>query len=826
MKHIILIMALLLTLVAPVFADPTPGSPDAELPQIGGPGWMGLPIANTDNLFTPFVNPALMGTFSDDGLGWAHLWDGNKLRDRYWLIANLEGLSYNYEYDKETTGKSVNRHMLALGNELMPAHILPNLYGGTSYGWTNNRFGKGAWRSGFAYRPLNAASLAFTWDNPYQAAPAYRFGAAVRPLALVPGMKGYRLELSADLDYRKNPGDYELLKPTLGLQTQLLDGLNLGGSYNLEDETFRLTFSLSNGKTDLGAVSQMKGKDYYALPYIHLTDKAFRPLLGQQSKNFFNLPLKGSLVSYKAPKYKLGPFSIYDKDVNSINEVIDRVNQAKRDPAVSGITLNNPGFSASFALMQELIAALQDFKASGKTINCYYDNISNGGYIFASAIADNIYLNPLGSVDLRGLSVTSPYFNKLLRTLGVDIINLRSHKYKSAGNMLSEEEMTAAEREVYESMLQSIYGQMTAYIAAGRGDKLKKGVDATIDAGPYYLAQDALNAGLVDELAYEDEVAGKLKDAYGISKKLSTLADYRQYDWAKPKQDLVAVIYASGNIVMGNGTPGQNIAHDTTAKLIRAARKNKDYKGIILRIDSGGGSAQASDIIWHELELAKSENKKPIVVSMAGVAASGGYYIACNADKIVAEPTTLTGSIGVIGLIPNFERMMDKIGVNWSTVKQGENSDFGSVYRAWTEEEKARMTGHIEAIYEDFVGKVDAGRKNLSLDQVHDLAQGRVWTGEQAKQNGLIDELGGLEEAKNQMRELAKLKGQLTLVDATTYRSGLTIEMSGNPLMSIPGLDLVQTFGKDYLKLYDLWKDYQNEPVLILTPISPEAIDF
>ncbi|MDZ4182870.1 MAG: S49 family peptidase, partial [Candidatus Cloacimonadaceae bacterium] len=621
-----------------------------------------------------------------------------KLQNHYWFIANLEGISYMYENNDRTS-----YHTFGWGTELFPAHLMPNLYVGTAYKWMNGDYDKGTYRSGVTYRPTNSASLAMTWDNPYKAAPAYRFGAAVRPLAFVPSIRDNRIELSADFDYAKNTErDYELKKPTFGINTELINGIGIGATYNTETESAMLNFSLNSGKTSIGTLTRVKeNENTHSIGYIHLTDKAFAPFLGIKSKNWYAMKMPASIVTYKAPKYKFGPFEVFEQGQKSIEEVIKEINRAKEDPTIQGLLFTNPSFATSFALQQELLLAMNEFKSAGKKIEFYFDNISNGGYIFASAIADNIYLNPMGSVDLRGLSITSPYFKSLLDTMGIDVLNFRSHKYKNAGNMFSETEMTPAEREVYDALLQSIMDNAIAQINAGRGERLTKPVQSTIDAGPYFLATDALNAGLVDKLIYQDELNKTIKASAGFSKQKSVMEDYRDYSWAKPRENQIAVIYATGNIVMGKGAAGKMIAHDTTVKLIRAARKNKAYKGIILRVDSGGGSAQASDIILRELELAQSENKKPVVVSMTGVAASGGYYIACGADRIIAQPTTLTGSIGVIGLVFNVQRMMEKIRVNWSTVKKGENADFGSMYRQWTQEEKDLMEHYIEVVYED-----------------------------------------------------------------------------------------------------------------------------
>ncbi len=782
-----------------------------------------LPIASTDNMFAPYANPALLGTGSVGGTGWAHAIQNSKLQNQYWFFANLDGLSYVYENSYATS-----KHNLAAGWELFPRHILPNLYGGTSYKWKNSSFGKGSFRSGLMYRPHNSTSVAFTWDNPYHASPAYHAGISLRPLAFISPQNDYRVEGSLDLNYSKGgDGSYQMLKPSLGINTQLLDGINLGATYNLESETAFLNFSLGFGRDQIGTAAIAKeGQKTALIAYYNNPDLSFKPFLGITGRKWYKLNLNGEVVTYKGSKYNLGPIRIFDSNQITIDALIANIHDAMQDKAVQGILLVNPSFATSFALQQELIGALQEFKASGKKINAYYDNISNGGYIFAASIADNIYLNPMGSLDLRGISITSPYLGDLLKEVGVDVMNFRSHKYKSAGNMFSESEMTTAEREVYDSILQSIYDQMIAQVNAGRGQKLRQPVETLIDAGPYYLAQEALNKGLVDKLIFEDELEKLLKDTDGFASSQDKVVRYRDFAWSVPKEKLIAVVYATGNIVMGKGEVGKMIAHDTTVKKIRAARKNKDYKGIILRVDSGGGSAQASDIIMRELTLAQTENKLPVVVSMAGVAASGGYYIACNADRIIADPATLTGSIGVIGLAFNAKRMFDKVKVHWSTVSKGQNADMGSMYREWTEAEKARMTSYIETVYEDFVAKVDAGRDELDLDQVHEYAQGRVWTGEQAKDLGLIDDLGGMDVAIEHMRELSGITGKIRLVDATGSASGMSINLSADPFASVPAIAVLNDLEGEYIRLYDMWSRFSEGEALMLSPVAAPVVNF
>lgn len=792
-------------------------------------GWQEFPIAGIDNLFIPYANPSLIGTGNASGLSLVHLANEEQFEKHYWLMYKSNGLSYAYERDHGT-----DYHMFGTGFELLPAHILPNLYVGTNFRFENGEGKYGTFRSGVTYRPTDYGSFAFTWDNPLKGKPFYRGGLAVRPFAFTDKIADYRLELSADVNYSyiySNEG-YEMKKPILGLNTQILDGVKLGATYNLEEETALLSFSLSAANFEVGTMAKTikkengNGNNFYTYNYAHLSDLSYKPFLGLKSDKWYTMAPKANVVSFKAPKYKLGPFKIFDSNVRSIEDITAQLNKAKADPQVEGILLINPAFSTSYGLQQELVTAFKDFKASGKNLSFYYDNISNGSYIFASSVADKIYLNPMGSLDLRGISITSPYLRDMLNSLGIEPVNFRSHKYKSAGNMFSENEMTAAEREVYESLLQSIYDQMLVQINEGRQGKLRGNLQTIIDEGPYLIAQDAFDVGLVDELIYQDELTAKLKTDFGYTSRSSSLTNYRSYDWSHPKESCIAVIYASGSIVMGKGTPGQKIAHETTVDLIRKARKNSMYKGILLRVDSGGGSAQASDIILRELHLAKTENKLPIVVSMAGTAASGGYYIAANADRIVANPATLTGSIGVIGLTFNASEMFRKIKVNWSTVKMGERSDFGRMSRPFTEDEKQIMVDLIEHTYDDFVGKVAAGRKNLSVEDVNAIAQGRVWTGAQAKANGLVDALGGLEVAKQQMREVTGIKGELRFVDATSSEDGINLTINTKNMLKLGSLQALSELNDEYLKLYEIWKDYDGDKVLMLSPLQIENLNF
>jgi protease IV len=773
------------------------------------------PIATADNMLAPLTNPAALGVGNSYGLGWMHLNEDNDWKDHYWLYSNSEGLSYVYE----KVSSRVNTHLLATGWELTGPYVIPNLYVGASYKWVNNKYKQGGVKSGLLYRPWDFSSLAATLDNPYHDSPVYNFGVGWRPLATLNLLKDYRLELTADETYAKTEGEYEFTKPILGINTEILDGIKLGGNYNLETESFGLTFSLCTPKLQTGSTYQNTDDLNRSLEHIFIPEKDFLSFMVGKNSQWLAPSVKNTVVTYKAPKYQIGPFKIYDKEQTGVEDLIKEIGQAGKDNTIRGLVFVNRNFSSSLALKQEIISAIREFKLTGKKVIFYYDNMSNGDYIFAASVADKIYLNPQGTVDLKGIAVNAPYLGDALKKIGIEVMNFRSHPYKTAGNMLSEANMTPEERIEYENLLGSLYTQMCQLIRDGRGNKLTKPVTEIIDEGPYYLAEDALQAGLVDELIYETQFEEDLKNEFQKNRIVGALPDYQTYAWSHPKKTRIAVVYAQGNIVMGEGVPGKIIAQETTAKIIRNVRKSSRYKGILLRIDSGGGSAQASDIIYKEIDLAKTENKKPVVVSMAGVAGSGGYYIACNSDYIYASPSTLTGSIGVIGLAFSAEDMFHKLYINWDTVKKGSHSDLGNLSRKWTEDEKAILQKLIASSYKDFVRKVAVGR-NKVWAEIDSVAQGKVWTGEQALHLGLVDGLGGMKEAENKMKQLAKIKGDVELVDVSREASNKMISLSLSAMTNSYIKDSTPPIIRDYMDLYELWQSFESDKVLFLSDLD------
>lgn len=760
-------------------------------------------IADTDDFRAGLINPAAMSYGNSNGIAWLGNYDEDmEYEDKFSLFLNSDEFAYIFKHGNK------DNHTFSFSTE-----IYKNFYLGSKYSWDNKHWKKGDLNEYLLYRPLDYFSLAANMNDVLDAGYSYRFGVAVRPLFFSDNIT-HRLSLSADVIR-----DDEWFKPILGLKTEIVDGLYLGTAYDLESETMQLDFSLAFGNTKIGSQAYLDEEDKYSNShnYVNISEKFFKTrILPFKQKNvYYQFNLSNEVVD-KKESMKIGPFKIVFGKGRTIASIKRELNKIKEDKNIEGIILKGGNISTNMANFKELQTVFEEFKASGKKVIFYYESIGNMNYAFAASIADKIYLNPLGTIDIKGLSITQPYLKDLLSKLGISITNFRSHKYKTAGNIFSEEEMTEAEKESYQALLNSLYDDMANMIKNGRKNKLRKSVEEIIDEGPYFIAEDAFKLGLVDGLIYKDELKNKLKQDGAEAKIVKkNLPQYIKQDWAKDYKDKVAIIYAIGNIHSGKGQEGKTIGSETTAKAIKKAREDKSVKGIIIRVNSGGGSALASDIIAREVQLCRQgKNKKPVVISMGGVAGSGGYYIATLADKIVAQPNTITGSIGVIGIFPNLSKMYDAIGVNWSTVKSGKHSDFGKTHRDLKPYEKRIFENYVESSYWKFVETV-ARARNLTKEEVHKIAKGRVWTGRQAKQIGLIDALGGLEKAKEIMKELANLQNEIKLVEFTGQEFQLPINFEFKTSLFSNLIPAEMKMIYDYTKKME---NYKNEKVLMLMP--------
>jgi protease-4 len=450
-----------------------------------------------------------------------------------------------------------------------------------------------------------------------------------------------------------------------------------------------------------------------------------------------------------------GVFAPFLESAPTLRSVTDMLRHAKTDNRIKSVIIKPSGDAALWGKVQELRDAVIDFRRSGKPIAAYLEYGGQQEFYLATA-CDKVFLMPSASLDLTGIASYELFMRGMLDKIGAYPDGMHIGEYKTALNEFTEKTYTPAHREMAVSLNTDLYQQLVRGIAEGR-HKSEADVRSLIDHGPF-LSEDALKAGLIDDVAYEDELDDKVK--LGAAKPTYVdMNDYRQTNapFGHGSQK-IAVIYATGLIASGKSTydttGSQVTGSDTIIEYLRKARADQSTKAIILRIDSPGGSAIASDIIWREVMLTKQQ--KPLIASMSDVAASGGYYIAMPANVIVAEPSTLTGSIGVVLTKFVIDGTLKKLGLNMEGVSQGKYADLYSPVRPFSPEEKQRVFESMQATYNTFVEKAAQGR-NTTPEKIDAVGQGRVWTGLQAKQIGLVDELGGLDRALSIAKQRARI---------------------------------------------------------------------
>jgi len=453
---------------------------------------------------------------------------------------------------------------------------------------------------------------------------------------------------------------------------------------------------------------------------------------------------------------------IFGAPPQSLTSLLTQFRKAKVDKRITAILLDVDASDVGWAKAEEIRGAIQDFRSSGKPVYAYMEMGLNKDYYVATA-CDKIYVAPPGELFITGLAADVMFFRGSLDKLGIYPDIYQIGKYKSAGDMFTQKQMTDAHREFMNSLLDDLYGRYVDGIANGR-KKSADDVKKLIDNAPYNAAQ-AKDAGLIDDALYRDDVEKELKKRLGYKAsddlRIAKASDYRQISQESVglnKGEKIAVVYAAGDIVSGGsqfGSSGEEtIGSDSLVKVLKDVRDDSSIKAVVFRVDSPGGSGLASDIIWKGIESVKE--KKPVVVSMGDVAASGGYYISTGANKIVAEPSTITGSIGVVGGKPVVKGFYDWIGVTNEYVLRGTNSGMFRESEKFSESERKKFEEFLNATYNDFTTKVAKGRAK-DQSYIDSIGQGRVWTGRQGKDNGLVDEYGGLDKAVEIAKQLAKI---------------------------------------------------------------------
>lgn len=492
-----------------------------------------------------------------------------------------------------------------------------------------------------------------------------------------------------------------------------------------------------------------------------------------------------------------------------LNDITNSIRKAKDNDKIRGIYIDARMLAASTASLAEIRGELAKFKESGKFIVSYSDTYTQGAYYIAS-IADKVVINPEGMLDLHGMSSTPMFYKDALEKLGIEVQVFKVGTYKSAVEPFILTSMSDANREQVSSYLTDLWNSIGVDIAQSRNIDFDS-FNAIVNTMPMMKDTDyLLQSSLVDTLLYESEMKDYLRSLLDIGEddKISSASviDMKSVKPTKTKssKNQIGLLYAVGEIASGTGS--SNIQDKFLVNEIEKLRKNKDIKAVVLRVNSPGGSAYASEQIWKAIADLKEE--KPVVVSMGDVAASGGYYIACNADKIVAQPTTITGSIGIFGMFPNMKKTADKVGVSVDVVKTHEFADFGNFARPMRDNEKELLQSHVERGYELFLTRCSDGR-NIPKETLALYAEGRVWTGNQAKEIGLVDELGDLRAAIDIAAGLAEIEDDYLVYEFPKMRTFIE-ELLDKKQKDIAAETIKEYLGNHY-NVFMLVKDIKEQ---------------
>jgi len=750
--------------------------------------WSGNSVATSDNLDAFSLNPAGFGLDRGTLTGLYLPLNNNNFE----LVGGHRSANSGYllRYNDSRPKKLWHQPLefkIGLGFEPVKNHYLGFLWNQVKEGegssmQMNNNFVFGA-----IIRPWNFLSLGATYSaNEDQNISSHRLGFAIRPLS------NHRLTFGADYLTKTNHENKEeySLHPFANLK--LVDGVNLSFSTiinpedgNTEPHEYQINFGFNFDKggfyTGSNDSEKIIGVGLYSseqiLPSIFSKKK-------KGTKEYIRMDLSGSFIEEKPQNTSFISQMLFpSSSATQLRSWLEQMEEYTENPDIDGLIIDLGSVQGGLAKKNEMRRALQTFKDSGKEIIVYSEyGITTSGY-FLTAMADKIFISGSTGIDLNGINVEISFYRGLLDTLSivpeVFRVNYDGKSYKTAGDPYLNRSMSDEMQENYTDLFQSIYDIMVSGISEGRGWSIKE-TKNIMDEGPYMILADAKKSGIIDSVMYSDQFETYIKnlnDGKNTIVKVADLNKASEYanNWAIPKKDKIALIYAVGAIMPGNSKPGPNgssiMGDKTINKAIESARKDKDIKAIVLRIDSGGGSALASDNMWREIYRTTTEdslNIKPFIASMSDIAASGGYYIACEADSILADEATITGSIGVIGIRMNFSQLMKRIGVNTDNIMFGKNADFGTGSRLVTDSERIRIQESINESYTEFKNKVEKGRYNINEgDDLNQVAMGRVFTGKTASNLDmfLVDKIGGLQDAIEVAKNTAGIKGEVEIVE-------------------------------------------------------------
>ncbi len=789
--------------------------------------WNSYSVSTSDNLNALFHNPAGLGIdrgkqsgvfFQSDSLGGFD-------NPSFYCAYRSNGFGLDLSYGQN------DKYEFGFG---FASEVAKNL----NFGFKWNKHSD--YSAGLLFRPVNWVSSGYTiWTDHNYKQTRQEVGLAFRPLALLNNASLQRLNLTVGAEAFTEESDWNSRKLSHFVSLTPFGGLELSAIFKNEDTNeFLLNLSVNFGKGGFsfsgGESTKSRSIGYYSYSQHQHSDvkKTLTP-----KPKYIRMDLEGIFIEERPyePPFNLNiEFNIFggsDQKGTQLRTWIDEIDSFTQDENIKGLIIDLGSVRAGFAKRGEMRDALTRFKNAGKKIIVHSKHsVSNMNYYLVS-MADEIYLHEMNGVDLKGLNMEVTFIRSLLDSLYIEPEVFRISPYKTAGDMFLNKEMSEEMHVNYSKMLDDYYELFASGIAENKLISIDS-VNTLIDNGPYTNAQYAIDAGLITDIKYPDEFETyieSIEENYNIVKWSDIdRSDEYVFDWVPEENPKIAIVYAVGGIVSGESNPSisgsTRMGDETITKAIKSARENEDVKAVVLRIDSGGGSALASDMMWKEVQnttVSDTANIKPFIASMSDVAASGGYYIACQADTIVADPATLTGSIGVIGLNLNFSKLLNKIGINFGQIKRGEHADFQSATRLVTEDEREIIMSEIKNIYNIFKQRVIDGRENFNnLDSLDAIALGRVWSGNEAKQNGLIDEIGGIHDAITLAKSAAGISEdqEIDIVEYPRHDLGIFSNVKINANTDINTFLPEQLFNKlDVLNIIPIILD---DEIQLLVPYS------
>jgi protease-4 len=770
--------------------------------------------ANCDDISAVEFNPAGLGLGRGLQTGFFHTYSDSSFQgDNAWLIS-AKTLGFSVQWLGNVNDQTYRKYTLAHGGKL----IAEGLYWGTSYSWFGSRNKDyddlSSWKLGLLARPfefLSLGAVAKDLNRPRflgeRTEVSYDISLAVRPLGR---FWRDRVTLSMDASFAQNQ-KLEDAQTRFRAEVEPVDGFIFFGDID-NDGNYGLGGRINLPHLGAGTYNSVTS-DYefnQGTVFATLSRDRYRTAL-QRRDRFLEVRISGNIVEENS---RVG---LFGREKPRMIDLIADIRRAKEDKTIQGMLLRIDPFSLGMAKVQEIREAVLDFKERGKIVYAFMETGGDKEYYLATA-ADKIVLLPTGYLDVNGLAASVTFVKGTLDKLGIVADLAHRGDYKSASDLVTRKSMSEAHREVQNSIMDDLYEQITKEMARGRGWSQQQ-IKSIIDQGPF-TSSEALEAGLVDTLLFYDQLEDLIEKRTGGEASRIAQPDYHQqsryrYSWAIPPR--IAVVFATGAIASGESGSeilmGDVMGSETMSQAIRKAREDPRVKAVVFRVDSPGGEGIASDVILREIILTKE--KKPVIVSMSDVAGSGGYWISCAADTIISMPGTYTGSIGVITGKLSLEGLYEKIGFTIETVKRGKHADFYTTTREFSEEEREMLQRQIDEFYSDFVALV-AKHRSMSYQEVHDVAQGRVWTGRQAKEKGLVDMLGGLNLALAVAKERAGIDEEVE-IEIVTYpkRKLFPLLDSGIGLFHSSGIrEIMEELKKNSL--------FADDPILLFIPYRIE----